>query len=53
MTFIKLVLMLDSFIVDQRAACLNLSNDFLKSTKHGRGPVDAEGTPNINKVFSG
>ena len=52
MTLIKLVLMLYSFTVDQRAACLTLSNAFLKSTKkHGRGPVGVGGT--FHTVFSG
>ena len=53
MTLIKLVFMLYSFTVDQRAACLTLSNASLKSTKkpkkqqHGRGPVGAAGTSHI------
>ena len=34
MTLIKVVLMLYSFIVDQRAACHTVSNTFLKSTKN-------------------
>ena len=50
MTLTKLVSMLYSFIMDQRAACYTLLNAFLKSTKYGRSPVDAEGISHT--VFS-